>query len=148
MLLQRYINPVFTDRSQWSSHTSLNDIIRQFDQVFNQTDAVVKSLPLDITEADSQYRVVAYVPLVDPQSIELNIRDRQLHIKANRPEAEAAEGHQRLLSELPTGQLERWIQFEKDISAEASATLKDGILTLTIPKKQVQQSIPIKVESA
>ena len=148
MLLQRFYNPVFTDRNQWPAHTAFNDLIRQFDQSFNQIEQGISSLPIKIVETHNSYKLVTYVPLVDPKSIELNIRDRQLHIKVIRPDIEKTDDEQLLLNELPAGTFERWIQFEKDISAEASASLKEGVLTLVIPKKQVQQSVPIQVETA
>jgi HSP20 family molecular chaperone IbpA len=148
MLLQRFYQPAVTDFSTWASQSQLKDLIRQFDHAFNQGDVQKHGLPLDITETDNAYNVVAYVPRIDAKSLEVMIRDRKLYIKASRPEPEQSKQSQVVLSELPYGVFERWIHFEKDISSDAKASLKDGLLTLTIPKQQVQQSIPIQVETS
>lgn len=105
-------------------------------------------LPLDVFEQEETYTVVASLPGVSVEDIDINLEDDILSIQANLPEFAAGEGAQTLWRERLHGQFHRQIRLPAPIQLEAvTAEYGDGLLRLTLPKAESARAQQIPVRS-
>ena len=105
------------------------------------------SLPLDVNEIDEAYHVVANLPGVSDDNININIQDGVLTISAEIEAEEVDENTRVLLRERSYGKFSRSVTLPQPISIDdVDATYEDGVLHLVLPKvPEVQpKSIPVK----
>lgn len=104
--------------------------------------------PLDIRhDAESVY-VIAEVPGVALETLDLSITGESLSIKGERKQPEVKEDafHRR---ERPWGHFNRLVSLPDRVDADRiQATLKDGILRITLPKAESAKPRTIKVSQA
>jgi HSP20 family protein len=109
------------------------------------------NLPLDVYASDSEVIVIATVPGVEPDDIELTINQNTVTIRGelkNVASSEEAKNATWFIHELPYGKFQRSITLPVDIdSAKADATFDHGILKLRLPKAVSAQPKQIKVRS-
>jgi HSP20 family protein len=99
-------------------------------------------LPVDVREEDDAFVVLAIVPGMKAEDLNIQVLENVLQIEG---EYHAAEG-EHLLRELPQGIFRRTLRLPTDIEAEAvSAELSEGILTLRLPKAESARPKTIKV---
>ena len=105
-----------------------------------------KFFPVDIYENEDQYVVDAYFPGYPKSSISLNTENRVLTIKAKAKDVK----DNLVVSELGInviGDLERSFQLADDVDDESiTAALKNGILTVTLPKLEAKKAKDIKIK--
>jgi HSP20 family protein len=91
--------------------------------------------PIDVYETADCYVLTAEVPGLTRDQIELALDENRLTIRGARPNG-AADGYRQFHQvERGYGSFSRTFQFVDPIAAEAiSADLRDGILTVTLPK--------------
>jgi HSP20 family protein len=90
----------------------------------------------DITESDRNYLVVMEVPGVDMSKLDISYDDGELIIRGEKS-IEAAEGEAYLCNERYGGKFSRSFDIPKKIVADKiDATMKDGILRVTLPKSE------------
>ena len=101
----------------------------------------------DIRETAEALIVVADVPGVDRESVEITLDRGVLTLRAART-AEAHEGFQPLLIEYEPGSYERSFTLPDAIDQErVSATVANGVLTLTLPKAKSARPRRIEVHA-
>lgn len=106
-------------------------------------DEVVVRPDVDIMEREGAYVIVADVPGADQQHLELSIEDRVLALEARMAEPTGGTG-ELLHSEFGPVRYQRSFELSDDIDREKiSASVKDGVLRLTLPK--VAQRVPRKI---
>jgi HSP20 family molecular chaperone IbpA len=95
----------------------------------------VQSLPLEVSEDQDKYTVLVEVPGVEQKDIKISIDDGVLHISGERAKAVTSEGSQVHRQERYFGRFERRVALPKAVAnANVTAALKNGILTVTLPK--------------
>lgn len=105
-------------------------------------------LPLDVFEQEEAYTVVASLPGVAVEDIEISIEDDILSIQANLPESVINESAQALWRERRFGQFRRQIRIPAPIDREAiTADFGQGVLRLTLPKAENARAHQIPVRS-
>ena len=94
-------------------------------------------LRIDVTEDENAYHVKADVPGVRKEDIEISINGNQVSITAEvRREKEARKDEKELRTERYYGMQSRTFTLLHDIDeARAEAKSADGVLQLTLPKK-------------
>jgi len=94
-------------------------------------------IKLDVAEEDKAYTVKAEIPGVKKEDIQVSIEGNQVSISAEiKHEKEEEEGKKLLRSERYYGQQCRSFSLAHDIDqAKAEAEYRDGVLHLTLPKK-------------
>jgi len=107
--------------------------------------AIIWSPPTDVSEDEEAYYVEMEVPGTDIKDIEILCEDTKLKVT----------GERRIMRDLVPDNVHRMERFFGTFSREFSflsaidtgcveATLNDGVLTLTLPKKNEKKKIAIK----
>ena len=102
-------------------------------------------MPLDLYRTGETFVVKVDLPGVDPASIDIDIEERTLTIRADRP---ADEGEvQWLAHERPSGTFARQLTLGYGVALDRiEADYTDGVLTLTIPV--AEEAKPRKISVA
>jgi len=102
---------------------------------------------LDVTENDSAFTVKAELPGVDKKDIDVKIDGSMVSIAAKiERDTELKEGERVVRRERYAGAVSRSFTLAADIDeAAATAQYKDGVLTLTLPKKAAASSKRIEI---
>lgn len=120
-----------------------SEIERAFDAALRQVPSAA-AVPLDLFRQDETYVAVIDLPGVDAQSIDVDVEDRTLTIRAER-RAAAGEGIQWLAHERPTGTFARQLTLGAGLAVDQiTADYTDGVLTLRIPV--AEEAKPRKIE--
>ena len=95
-------------------------------------------IKVDVKEADGGYTVQAEVPGVPKEDIHVSIEGNVVSLRAEvRQQDQQTEGEKVLRSERYFGAVARSFQLPADIdAAQCKAKYDNGVLTLTLPKKQ------------
>jgi len=130
-------------------HEEMNKIFNDFHQKMQMDSAFDKFEPLkysdfgsqpaiDLEDKGNHYEVKANIPGVDNQNINLTTKDGMLKIEATtQKSSEKKEGDKYLKQERYVGSYTRILSLPKDADeAKVSNTYKDGVLTVTIAKKE------------
>lgn len=122
-----------------------------FSQVFGEEDARVGtwSPAVDIYETDQNLVMKADLPGVDPKDVELRVENNTLFLKGQRKfENEVKEENYHRI-ERSYGAFTRTFTLPGTISADkVTAEYKDGMLTLTMPKREEAKPKTIKIQVA
>jgi HSP20 family protein len=107
------------------------------------------NIAVDIYETDQGYTVLANLPGVQPENIDVRLENNLLHISVDTPEQTVhAEGTRMVVRERPTGRFSRRIQLPQHIDLErADASYDHGVLTLEIPKRPEAQPRVLTVKA-
>jgi HSP20 family protein len=102
------------------------------------------TMPMDLYRAGDHYVLHVDLPGADPGSIDVNVDDRTLTIRAQRT-ARTEDGVQWLAKERPVGTYARQLTVGRGLALDAiAASYNDGVLTLTIPV--AEEARPRRIE--
>ena len=118
---------------------------RDLEDWFRAAAEMVHPLPLEVKESDTRFAVRAEVPGFTGKDLEITVEPRCLKISGRREtRGEEREG-KAIRSELRSDQILRAIDLPLDVdTSKASATLKDGVLTIDLPK--AARTKPVRIE--
>ncbi len=111
------------------------DPLREMDRWFSDTMRTPASLamPMDLYRAGEQFVAKIDLPGVDPSTVDVDVEDRTLTIRAQR-RGEDFGNVQWLTHERPTGTFARQLTLGYGVALDRiEASYTDGVLTLTIP---------------
>ena len=129
----------FNDLARFMPLRELDDFfgMPRMRALFRDMPATEPQIRIDVTEDDKAYYVKADVPGVKKEDIDISIKGNQVSITAEtRRESETRKGETDVRSERYYGMQSRTftlMQEIDDVRAEAKST--DGVLNLTLPKK-------------
>jgi HSP20 family protein len=107
-------------------------------------------LPLDVYATEDAVVVLAAVPGMDPEDIQITIDKNTLTLSgemANVADAEVTKGATWYMHELSHGSFERSLTLPTTLDASrADATFENGMLRLTLPKAESEKPKQIKVK--
>lgn len=105
-------------------------------------------LPVDVQALDDGYEVNALVPGMEADDLEIEIINNTVTIRGQFKSCNK-ENAKYLVCELPAGAFSRVITLPTEVdAAKTQANLKNGVLTLSIPKAEAHRPKTIKVTSA
>lgn len=103
---------------------------------------------MNVVESDSAYRVEAELPGVTREEIKISVDKKRVSIEAESTVAnESVEGEKALLTERTVRKYARVFTLAGEVDdAAAVAKFENGVLSLTLPKKAVDQPKQITVQ--
>jgi len=125
----------------WNPTRSFHRFGREFDDFFNacSVETEVQSFrpTVDVTETEESFLLKADLPGVSEKNIALKVHDGVLHLSGKREDMEdekKAGGH---LRERRFGTFSRQFKLGPNVNSEKiAASYKDGVLTVTLAKKE------------
>lgn len=109
-----------------------------------------ESMSLDLIDHDGEFVVTVDVPGFERDEIDVRVTDHTLYIEAEREESVEETGERYLRQEREHRSTSRSIRLPESVEADdITATMKNGVLTLTIPKAEPREEgreIEITVE--
>jgi HSP20 family protein len=111
---------------------------------------VLHPIPLEVKESDGDYTLRAEVPGFAAKEIEIRVEPYQVSIagKHETKEEETKKGRT-ICSELRANQILRTVSLPAHIdTGKVSATLKDGVLTVELPKAEADKSVRIEPKAS
>ncbi|WP_341730154.1 Hsp20/alpha crystallin family protein [Brooklawnia sp.] len=126
---------------------------RDMDRVFNQlartAAAEARTMPMDLYRDGDQFIVKVDLPGVSPESIDIDVDDRTLSIRAERVSDEVRSGDENqgwVSRERSYGSYARQLTLGQGLNlAEITADYNDGVLTLVIPVAEEAKPRKVKV---
>ena len=141
---------------RWEPFRDLMTTQRDFDRLFREAFSPVFgevelstrtwAPPVDIYETDENLVLKAELPGINPDSVEIRVEDNTLYLKGERKfEKEVKEQNYHRV-ERSYGTFTRTFSLPGSIDADrVAASYKDGVLTLTMPKKEEARPKTIKI---
>ena len=106
-------------------------------------------LAIDIYETDSELILTAPIAGVSPENIDVQISDEFITIKGERADQKQAEASGYHIQECYWGAFSRSFEIPIPVDADnAEAIMKNGILTIVIPKMQKTKSKSLKIQTS
>lgn len=100
---------------------------------------------VEVREADGSLRVRAEVPGFDSKDLEISVEPTRLTIAGKREWTEKEKKENVVYSECRSNQLFRSVSLPAEVDAEkATATLRQGILELSLPKATASKKVKIE----
>ncbi len=105
-------------------------------------------LAIDVYQTDNDVVIKAPIAGVKREDLEISITDEVVNIKGERKESEAIVRENYLAQECYWGSFSRSYTLPIPVAADkASASLKNGILTIAIPKLETTKTKTIEVKT-
>jgi HSP20 family protein len=142
---------------RWEPFRDLVTTQKEFDRLFREafspmsgeTELSTRSWapPVDIYETEDAIVLKAELPGVDAKDVEVRVEDNTLYLKGERKfEKEVKEQNYHRV-ERSYGSFARSFSLPNSISADkVKAEFKDGLLTLTMPKREEAKPKTIKID--
>ena len=104
---------------------------------------------IDISETDKEVKVVANIPGYDPKNVKAEIKDNCLIMQGSMEEEKEEKGRRWHRQERRSGSFYREIALPSVDEAKAKCVIKNGALTVTVPKKEEikGKNLPIEIAS-
>lgn len=152
--MKRYTNR--TTSSDWSPFESLANLTDELGRIFDaSTRGMSEEISglwrpaVDIVQAPDHVRVMMEVPGFKREEVRVNCEKGQLTITGTRTKAVVAEDEEYLRSERRYGTFRRELPLSTEVDVEGiTAKLREGVLTVTLPRSAKSRGVDIEVEEA
>ena len=142
---------------KWEPFRDLLTTQREFDRlmreafspVFSETEVSTRSWapPVDIYETENDIVLKAELPGIDPKDVEVRVEDNTLYLKGERKYEKEVKEQNYHRVERSYGSFARSFSLPNSINADkVKAEYKDGLLTLTMPKREEAKPKTIKID--
>jgi len=122
---------------------------RDLDDWFQAERELLHPVHVHVTESGDALEVKAEVPGFSEKELEINVEPRRLVITGKRETKKEEKKGKTLYSESCANQIMRMIDLPADVEAEkATATLKNGVLVLNLPKSTKARSVRVEPKAA
>jgi len=143
------------DLPRWESFGGLTTLRREMDRLFERVLGREASSPLgevepaiEVAETPAAVIVKAQVPGVSKEHLQVNVTDTTLTLKGEVQEDKTTEDKNYHHREFHSGAFARTITLPATVQAEqAIAQLKDGVLEVTIPKRQETKTKDVPIQT-
>lgn len=104
-------------------------------------------LLLDVFQDEKNIYIKSTIAGAKPDDIDISIHNDMLTVRGQRSQSSEVEEKDYFYKECYWGSFSRSIILPTEVKSDKiSATLKSGVLTITLPKLERRRSIPIKVK--
>jgi HSP20 family protein len=102
---------------------------------------------MDISSADKEYKVTAEVPGVKEEDVHLELTDDTLFIRGEKKQEKVTKDKRYDCVERSYGAFQRVLSLPDDVDQDGiQAAFKDGILTITMPRRVMPESKVKRIE--
>ncbi len=109
----------------------------------------VMNVAFDVKETKDAFVFVADLPGVDPKDLDIKLENNRLRVSGKREQEKTDKGDTYYTYERSYGSFTRAFTLPEGVDADKiSADLKQGVLTLTLPKKPEAKAKQISVKGA
>ena len=110
--------------------------------------ALLRHVPIEIKEIDGKLDIRAQVPGFTAENLKVSVEPHRLTIKGETEEKSEKKDHGMIYSEWKSNKIFRCIDLPHRVDADkATATIKDGILMLAIPKVAETKPNEVKIKA-
>ena len=100
----------------------------------------------DVVETDKAYELEVELPGVEKGDIELSVKEGVLTLSGERSAGEERKGENYHITERSFGKFVRSFRLSDSVESDTvSAKFKDGVLRVSVPKKEVQEPGTTKI---
>jgi HSP20 family protein len=103
-------------------------------------------MKVDIKEKENEYIVEAELPGVNKEQINIDVRNDRLTISVEQREEINEEKHNYIRRERRYGSMSRSFMVENVDEEKIKASLKNGVLTIILPKKEPNKPLGRRIE--
>jgi len=144
---------MLTQFDPFKEFRSLQKNMEAINRLFNAVEQRVETPAVDFVpavntrEADDAYYIEVDLPGVKKEDISIDVDDNVLTISGERKVEEARKEEEFYRIESVYGTFERSFTLPEDVDADKiEAEARDGVLTVKIPKAQIIEKAPKKIE--
>lgn len=140
--VERFLNQMSRQLEEASGGLDPEEQVRRWSSGF-------ESMAVDIVEQDDEFVVTADLPGFDRDDVDIRVTENRVHIEADhRDESAEEEDGRHIRHERRHRTVERSMTLPKEVDAtEAEATMRHGVLTVTLPKRTVEEAHRIEIGS-
>ena len=143
MLVRVHRQPLFDfpfeTGGEWPFDTLLNGVL-------SGTDQMVRRPRVNLSEDENSYVIAAEIPGVVKEDVKISVQDGQLTVAGERKKLSLPEDAGWLRNEIHFGGFARTIALPGEVNVDAiTAELRDGILSITLPKAEAARAKEIRV---
>jgi HSP20 family protein len=122
---------------------------RDLEDWFRAEKELLHPVAVNITESDESFQVKAEVPGFNEKEIEVGVEPRRLTITGKRETEKEEKKGKAVYAESCSDRILRMVELPAEIETEkVAATLKNGVLELTLPKVAKTQTLRIHPKAA
>ena len=124
------------------------EVLKRFNDNFFDVEAESAWTPrVNISENEKSYEISAEIPGVSKDNIKVDLKENKLTIKGEKKAEKKEEKDNYIRVERSYGNFERSFYLNDDVDVtKLNASFKDGVLNVSLPKKEEAQPKEISVE--
>lgn len=130
--------------------SNFENFYNSLDNFFTNTGIVKSELggsfKLDVQEKDNEYIIEAELPGIKKEEISLDLKNERLNISISREENIEEEKKNYIHKERKVSSMSRSLFLSGSKSEGVKAKLEEGVLNITVPKEQQDESSKIEIE--
>ena len=142
-----------TSLAQWNPFRALerrdesfDDLVREF---FGKGTAGDLMPPVDVAETDAEVTVKMAVPGVEKDKINISVDDHVLHVRGENRQETKEEKKNYYRQEIRYGSFARAVRLPAEVDGtKAAADLKNGMLSIKLPKSKNPKAQPIRIKAS
>ncbi len=132
---------IFNDNGRWFGH--------ELDDWFRAESELLHPVHLEIAESDDDLTVRAEVPGFSSKELEITVEARRLTITGKHQAQEESKKGKTIYSERCANEILRVVDLPAEVdSSKVSAILKDGVLSIKLPKAAHAKTVRIEPKGA
>jgi len=132
---------IFSDNGRWLGH--------ELDDWFRAESELLHPVHLEIAETDDNLTVRAEVPGFSTKELEINVEPRKLTISGKHEAQDESKKGKTIYSERCAKEILRVVDLPTEVdSSKVSAILKDGVLSIELPKAAHAKTVRIEPKTA
>lgn len=142
---------------RWDPYRQMMSMRRQMDRMFDDTFRSLESqgsdgessgnLEIDVSESEEQYTILASLPGIDPDDVDVSIHDNMLTISGESQHESESESDHYHVRERRFGRFSRSIGLPSNVDLDnIDADSKNGVLSIKLPKLEETKPRRINVK--
>ncbi|PTR16622.1 heat shock protein Hsp20 [Nitrosospira sp. Nsp2] len=141
-------SPTLGDIARYDPFANIDDLFRSFGMRPLSIEGEAPAIKVDITEDDKAYKVRAEIPGVKKEDVKVQVEGNRVTISCEtKQEKEEKEGERTIAREIYQGSSYRSFTLASEVDeTKAEAKYENGILELTLPKKEGTSARRIEVK--